>query len=112
MRLFTEDPDRRWLAWNEEGETPTRGREGDGGTVTEKYEGWARATKGEVRKLERRNEPSRGGSARRAKDEDEEEEKSEEGKKRIRGFSRRRVEWLGGRIIELPLIPSSPLSPG
>lgn len=31
-------------------------------------------------------------------------------KKRIRGFSRRRVEWLGGRIIELPLIPSSPLS--
>lgn len=30
-------------------------------------------------------------------------------KKRIRGFSRRRVEWLGGRIIELPLIPSSPL---
>ena len=29
--------------------------------------------------------------------------------KRIRGFSRRRVEWLGGRIIELPLIPSSSL---
>lgn len=32
--------------------------------------------------------------------------------KKIRGFSMRRVEWLGGRIIELPLIPSSPLSPG
>lgn len=37
------------------------------------------------------------------------EEKERRKKKRIRGFSRRRVEWLGGRIIELPLIPSSPL---
>lgn len=45
------------------GETSARGHEGDGGTVTEKYEGWARAAKGEARKLGRRNEPSRGGSA-------------------------------------------------
>lgn len=44
-------------------ETSARGHEGDGGTVTEKYEGWARAAKGEARKLGRRNEPSRGGSA-------------------------------------------------
>lgn len=40
------------------------------------------------------------------------EKKEDEGtKKRIREFSRRRVEWLGGRIIELPLIPSSPHYP-
>lgn len=37
--------------------------------------------------------------------------KQKKKKKRIRGFSRRRVEWLGGRIIELPLIPSSPRYP-
>lgn len=35
----------------------------------------------------------------------------EQKKEGIRGFSRRRVEWLGGRIIELPLIPSSPRYP-
>jgi len=41
------------------------------------------------------------------------EKKEDEGakKKRIREFSKRRVEWLGGRIIELPLIPSSPRYP-
>lgn len=60
VRLFTEDPDRRWLAWNE-GVRLRRGvAKGPraGGAVTEKYEGWARAAKGEARELGRRNEPS------------------------------------------------------
>lgn len=40
------------------GETPARGREGveGGGTVTEKYEGWARAAKGEATRKKKRAE--------------------------------------------------------
>lgn len=68
-----------------------------GGTVTEKYlEVDARgARRGYAKK-----ETSRSG-----------EEGGRGSKKKIREFSRRRVEWLGGRIIELPLIPSSPRYP-
>lgn len=60
----------------------------------------------------KRDSEARGWKGKRKEERDwgeEERRKREEKKKRIRGFSRRRVEWLGGRIIELPLIPSSPL---
>lgn len=95
-----------------EGETPTRGREGVGGTVTEKYEGWARATKGEARKLGRRNEPSRGGR-KRAESEgrgrgEREELGGQKKDSRILEAKSRVVGWSNNRAALNTVIPAIP----
>lgn len=66
-------------------------------------------SRGGLKETARGREGWKGERKREIGEEGSEREGKKKKKKRIRGFSRRRVEWLGGRIIELPLIPSSPL---
>lgn len=102
MRLFTEDLDRRRLARNEGTGFWERKREGR----IEKPR-W----RDRNRKVRRAREARGFGGRNKPRWWRRRRMRQQKKKKRIRGFSRQRVEWLGGRIIELPLIPSSPRYP-